>query len=481
MPDRNRGTSGRFVGAFIVGLAATLVVALLALLPTQVLDLLSASRGEEPPARWQDRPLRVAMVSHPTVHVVDAAGTPRGLEFDLVSGFARTLRREVEVRLFPSVDEARKALARGEVELVAAGTSTHSLGDTEVGTTERYLVSPWLILHSPQKTRPRGFSELDPKRVVISARIVGEPGLDRLRALHPDIEFVPDTAANDELLMAAVGSDDIPYALIEQATHDAARHVHFDAEVGFTVTPALSRGWLFRADSTGLRDQADAFLRRIVVQGQIEVVLDRYFGFPKKVRATDLQVFTERVGSLLPQFRRWFHEAQEQTGIEWRLLAALAYQESHWNADAVSETGVQGFMQLTEDTARRLGVTDRRDPYQSILGGARYLAMIKRDQIPARVEEPDKTFLALAAYNIGPGHLENARILTARMGRNPDRWVDVRRGLVRLARPDEAAQFSLGPCRCLMPIELVESVRSYYDILLRMEAPYRPRLQVRPS
>lgn len=418
------------------------------------------------------------MVSHPTVYLQDRAGHSRGLEHDLVHAFARTIGRAVEIRVFTSVEEARAALVRGEVDMVAAGTTNHTRSH-EVATRATYLASPWILVHTPYTVRPRSFAELDPKRVIVSARLAQEPALEQLKRQHPSVEFAGDPHNDDELLMAAVGSGDVPYALIEQVTYDAARHMHYDVEVAFAATPSIPRAWLFRSDAVALRDQADSFLKKLSADGRLEVLLDRYLGFSKKVRAADLEVFIERVNTVLPRFKRWFQEAQEKTGIEWRLLAALAYQESHWNADAVSETGVQGFMQLTEDTARRLGVSDRRDPYQSIMGGARYLAMIKREQIPARIEEPDKTFLALAAYNIGPGHLENARILTARMGRNPDRWVDVRRGLVRLARPEEAAQFNLGPCRCLMPIELVEAVRSYYDILLRMEAPHRPKLQVR--
>src|SRR5258708_22978324 len=115
-------------------------------------------------------------------------------------------------------------------------------------------------------------------------------------------------------------------------------------------------------------------------------------------------VFQERIKSALPQYRPLFQRAQEATGIEWRLLAAIAYQESQWDGQATSETGVRGLMQLTEDTARHLGVSDRLDPHESALGAARYLHDLK-DRLPLRITEPDRTWIALAASNIGIAHL----------------------------------------------------------------------------
>ena len=278
--------------------------------------------------------------------------------------------------------------------------------------------------------------------------------------------------------MAAVGDDDVQYAIVEEDTFNASRHFHYDAQRAFIVQPAMSRVWLFAHNATGVRDSANAFLTRITRDGQITRVLDRYFGFPQKVSPADVEVFSERVNTVLPRYRAWFQQAQEIYGIEWRLLAAVSYQESHWETDATSETGVRGIMQFTEDTARRYNV-DRLDPRSSILGGARYLTELKRNGLAARIQEPDKTWFALAAYNIGLAHVENARVLTQRAKKNPDMWPDVRRHLPLLTKPEISAQFKTGPCRCGMPVEYVESVRAYYDVLLRLEAPYQPKLRLR--
>src|SRR6185503_3821369 len=146
---------------------------------------------------------------------------------------------------------------------------------------------------------------------------------------------------------------------------------------------------------------------------------DRYYGHIERLNQGDVYAFLQRRTSVLPQYRHIFQEAQELTGIDWRLLAALGFQESHWEPLATSPTGVRGLMMLTSETADRMQLTDRLDPRQSILAGAQYLQELK-DAMPNRVADPDRTWFALAAYNIGLGHLEDARVLTQRRGGNPD-------------------------------------------------------------
>lgn len=421
--------------------------------------------------------LRVAVMVHPTIFYTDPNGEPAGLEYDLISAFAKTQQLKLQLKRFDTPDAARLALLRDEVDAVAMGGTADSLNAAELPTKARYHESGWVLLNSPQKFTPKSFAELKPRRVVVSARIFSHPRMIELRQRNATIQFVEDVKLDDESLIAAVGDEDVDYAIVEEDTYNASRHFHYDAQRAFTVQPALQRVWLFANDETRLRDEANAFLTRITRDGQITRVLDRYFGFPQRLTAIDAEVFAERIGSLLPRYRAWFQQAQETYGIEWRLLAALAYQESHWTDDATSETGVRGIMQFTEDTARRYKV-DRLDPRSSILGGARYLSVLKRDGLAARIQEPDKTWLALAAYNVGLGHVENARLLTQRANKNPDMWPDVRRHLPLLAKPEIAAQFKLGPCRCNMPVEYVESVRAYYDVLLRMEPAYQPKIRV---
>jgi len=154
-------------------------------------------------------------------------------------------------------------------------------------------------------------------------------------------------------------------------------------------------------------------------------------------------------------------------------LAAIGYQESQWNPYATSPTGVRGLMMLTGETADRMGVTDRLDARQSILGGARYLALMK-DTLPDRIAEPDRTWLALAAYNQGQGHMEDARRVAQARGGSPDSWADVKQALPHLSRGTYAKAMKYGYARGGEALHFAENIRNYYDILLRLEPEYKP-------
>ncbi len=125
-------------------------------------------------------------------------------------------------------------------------------------------------------------------------------------------------------------------------------------------------------------------------------------------------------------------------------------------------------MMLTEDTADRLGVENRLDPRESILAGARYLGLL-RDQLPPSVSEPDRTWQALAAYNLGPGHFNAGRSLARQLKADADSWYEMKRILPLLAQPKYYERLKSGRARGGEAVILVENIRSYYDILLRHE------------
>jgi membrane-bound lytic murein transglycosylase F len=148
-----------------------------------------------------------------------------------------------------------------------------------------------------------------------------------------------------------------------------------------------------------------------------------------------------------------------------RLLAAIGYQESHWDPAAISPTGVRGLMMLTRNTASVLGVEDRIDPAQSIPGGAKYLEQLKA-RLPSSIKEPDRTWFALASYNVGYGHVQDARAITEQMGKEPDLWAHVKDNLPLLAQHSWYSNTRHGYARGWEPVMYVENIRNYYDILV---------------
>jgi membrane-bound lytic murein transglycosylase F len=285
--------------------------------------------------------------------------------------------------------------------------------------------------------------------------IVERPNLDEL-------ELLDRIARRPHELVA---TDDLHYAV--------AANFQPELTIAQELPGKLSYVWAFNEAHEALRQQAAQFIESIRDDGSLRKLDDRYFGHIRRLDSRDIAAFLARMRTHLPEYRTYFHEAQEITGIDWRLLAALAFQESKWDPLATSFTGVRGMMMLTEDTADRLGVRNRLDAKQSIRAGANYLAMLI-DELPADITYPDRLWFALAAYNLGMGHLRGARSFAPSLGRDANLWVDMKRILPLMSRPEYYERLKSGRARGGEAVILVENVRNYYDVLSRFEPAWRP-------
>src|SRR5260370_5783164 len=200
------------------------------------------------------------------------------------------------------------------------------------------------------------------------------------------------------------------------------------------------------------------------VEGALGAIVKRSYRRSQELAFVAAPGFMRQLQGRLPLYKKWFEEAAEQSSQDWGLLAAIGYQESKWNPSAASPSGAKGLMQLTNDSASEAKVTNPTDPKQSIFGGARYFRHVY-EKIPTHVPEPDRTWFALAAYNIGYGHLEDARVLTQKAGRDPDSWQDVREFLPLLEQEHWYTQTENGYARGWEPVRYVDNVRGYRDLL----------------
>ncbi|RMH06330.1 MAG: soluble lytic transglycosylase fused to an ABC-type amino acid-binding protein [Nitrospirae bacterium] len=178
----------------------------------------------------------------------------------------------------------------------------------------------------------------------------------------------------------------------------------------------------------------------------------------------DKQRFFLHIQTRLPAYRSHFQQAAQRYGLPWTLLAAQAYQESRWHPLATSPTGVRGLMMLTKTTAADLGITNRLDPRQSIFGGAQYFASLLA-QLSKHIPEPDRIWIALAAYNVGLGHIKDAQLLARRLGKNPHSWEDLKTVLPLLARKQYYQTLPYGYARGWEPVQYVKRIRAYRRLL----------------
>lgn len=410
----------------------------------------------------------------PTTLYTDPQGHYAGLEFDLVNLFAQRLDVKFRFVILQDFSQTLPALLRHQAHLAAAGLAVTPERKMQLAFSIPYQTIRQQVVYNTDTPKPKGILDLIGKKIEV---VAGSSHTEMLREIviqHPQLKWTERNIQDSEELLGKVADGAIDYTLADSNLVEVAKNYYPNIEAAFNLGPPQYLAWAFPADAEPwLIERADDFFARIAEDGTLQRLLDRYYGHLQRLNQNDVGEFLEKRAALLPRYRSLFQEAQELSGIDWRLLAALSYQESHWNPLATSPTGVRGLMMLTSDTADRMKVSDRLDPEQNISAGARYLAELK-SAMPARIKEPDRSWNALAAYNVGFAHLEDARILAQRQKLDPDFWLNLKKTLPLLNRRQYYSTVKHGFARGGEPVIFVENVRTYYDILVKYEAPYNP-------
>ncbi|MEW5769467.1 MAG: membrane-bound lytic murein transglycosylase MltF [Pseudomonadota bacterium] len=429
-------------------------------------------RGPLPPPDSSGE-LVVGTRNSPTTYYLDQGGEAVGFEYDLASRFAAKHGWRLRIVVENDLDALLAAVREGRVHMAAAGLSATPARRRDLAFGPAYgEVKEWVVCNAKGRL-PRGPQDMAGLRLEVVAGSSHADHLKEMARRHPGLEWIELKVPGSEELLERVDLGLTDCTVADSDGLAVSHNFHSNLRDAFVLQAGQSQAWAMRqgTDVRFAREVA-AFFREVRKSGELAGLRERYYGHVERLGDADVLGILERRGTLLRDLTRHFHEAQAETGLDWRLLAAVAYQESQWDAHAVSPTGVRGIMMLTEDTADHLGVKNRLDARESILGGARYIVML-RDGLPADIPEPDRTWLALAAYNIGPSHLEDARILAGRLGRNPDTWRDMKAVLPLLARAQHNARLKYGFARGGEARAFTENVRIYYDILSRYEKPYR--------
>ena len=434
--------------------------------------LLAACDSFEKPVLPFDKTdeLVVITVNSPDTYYENAEGGYAGLEFDLASEFARELGMKVRFKIVPKPDDALLSLEKNLGHFVAGLTITpkHALR-ARFGPVYQ-LVQPQ-VAYNRDYPKPRNMNALVGRTVEIADGATYTEPLNKVKQRVPELKWAEvDITAED--LLAKLAEGKVDYVIADSTQINLAKNFFPNLGVAFDLGEPTDKAWAFSLYAErALLEKTQTFFNRIERDGTLERLLDRYYGHAQRLQQTDVIGILKKRRTVLPDLRDYFHEAEELAGIDWRLIAALAYQESHWDRLATSPANVRGIMMLTEITADRMKVTDRLDARQSILAGARYLRLLK-DGLPTRIEDPDRTWMALAAYNQGSGHIEDARILAQRLGLNPDAWLDLKQTLPLISQSKYFRDLKHGYGRGGEAVILTESVRIYYEILLKYEQPY---------
>jgi membrane-bound lytic murein transglycosylase MltF len=426
----------------------------------------------------EDGVLRVVTRNSPATYFQDRNGDT-GFEYELVKRFADDLGVTLKIETADNLDDVFGQLGqpKGPV-LAAAGLVGSESRRAQARFSHPYLeVSPQVIYRNGQ-SRPTDAGDLVGKKIMVLKGSSHAEQLAELKKKYPGINYEESDAVEVVDLLRMVDEGQIDLTLVD-SNEVAMNQVYFaNVRVAFDLGDARDQRWAVAAgDDNSLLNEINGYLDKVKKNGTLQRLKDRYYGHVDMLGYVGAYTFAQHLQERLPKYEKHLQSSAKAEKVDWKLLAAIGYQESMWQAGVTSKTGVRGLMMLTQNTAQAMGVANRLDPHQSIAGGAKYFAVIK-DELDEKIQEPDRTWFALAAYNIGSGHLDDARKLTAAEGLDPNKWLDVKKILPRLAQKQWYSKTRYGYARGGEPVHFVANIRRYYDILTWVTQPQLEGSQV---
>ncbi len=414
--------------------------------------------------------LKVATLRSPNTYYLEGS-QPEGLEYQLANTYADSLNVRLQIRVYPDFEHLFRALDDRTAHVVAAGLPDIPPWNQKYIDSGSYAFdTPVVIYRQTQGFTPaKTIEALADNRIELVANSPSEIKMRTLRKHTAGLRWHAVKTSNELDILTRLQNREIDYAIVSQRLWKNYASYHPELRRAFNLEQPQPLTWFTRNHiDSSLEDSLTDFFNKHETQQLVTRLIQESKPPNNPLNYFDTVSFRNAVETRYAQLKPYFSQAAEETGFDSILLASIAYQESHWKEHAVSPTGVKGIMMLTEGAATEVGVNDRTDPHQSIIGGAKYL-QIMMDKIPERIPPPDRLWFALAAYNIGYGHLEDARILTQKGGKNPDLWKDVREFLPHLADEAIYPETRYGFARGEEPVTYVKNVRAYQKILLTEE------------
>ncbi|MCM2680110.1 membrane-bound lytic murein transglycosylase MltF [Echinimonas agarilytica] len=389
-----------------------------------------------------------------------------GIEYDLSKRFADYLGVDLVMVPVHHIRQLRRKLELDEVDVAAAALTITAERKKSLRFAPIYYKVSQKLVFKKGTAWPRSFNQLNGDLVVVA----DSSHADRLREVqheYPDIVWHESDTDNSESLLLKVLSGDIDYTVVDSTLLDSMRRFYPELSIAFSLTKEDDIAWAFsHSDDDSLYAMAIEYFSVLRNGNAMANIEHKYFSHIDNFDYVDTRAFIRSTKRTLPKYRKYFEKYGDV--IDWHLLAAISYQESHWKPTAKSYTGVRGMMMLTKATASAMNVDDRINPEQSISGGARYLEkMLSR--IPDKVPQNERIWFALAAYNVGYGHLADAMDITEIRGGNRYSWLDVQESLPLLRKRQWYKQTKFGYARGEEPVRYVSNIRRYYETLLWLE------------
>ncbi|MBT8118413.1 MAG: membrane-bound lytic murein transglycosylase MltF [Gammaproteobacteria bacterium] len=402
--------------------------------------------------------LIVLTSNRPTTYYYDRDNVLAGPEYEMTQSFAKFLKLEVEYKVYDSTSQLLAALRDNQGDIAASALTVNDDRAQEFDFGPVYQkISEYLVCH--RKKKPiKSIDELNDLEIVIAADTSYLVSVKN----YPEMTWVSDDQLDTVALLEEVAEGKIACTVSDSTLFDIERRYHIEIQNKYTLASDRQLAWALAKNNDKLKQAINDWFETYERE-DLAVMLDKYYGFVEIFDYVDTHKFLARVTTRLPKYKEFFIDAARKNDIEPSLLAAQSYQESHWDRKAKSPTGVRGIMMLTLPVAKSLGVTNRLHAEQNIYAGAEFHAKMKK--MVDDVSEPDRTWLALAAYNVGRGHFRDAQSLARKLDKDPDRWADMKDVLPLLSQKKYYKDLRYGYARGNEPVRYVTRIRNYDELL----------------
>ncbi len=411
--------------------------------------------------------LDVVILNSPTVYYI---GSERelGYEYELISAYAKHIGVDLNLSVVNTIDEAIARSKEGIGDITVAGLSVTPQREQEFRFGPKYYsVQEQMICHRSmyrQKNFPKDMEDLSGLKVVVGQSTSYEQTLKELEENYPQLKVEYEADFSTEQLLEKVWKREIDCTVADSNVFAINQRYYPELAMAFAIGERKNLAWVLRDGDDSLKNDRYQWINGCEQAGKMTELRDFYYSYQNIFDYYDVSVFHKRMKSRLPKYEKHFREAGKKYDIPWALLAAQSYQESHWNAKAKSYTGVRGMMMLTLETAKHLGVENRMDPKQSIYGGAKYIAALEK-RFPDEVTGMNRVAFALAAYNVGMGHMHDAQTLARQLNKNPYLWRDIKAVLPMLSQKKYYKQLKYGYARGSEPVQYVNAIQQYARII----------------
>ena len=430
--------------------------------------------------------LVVLTLNAPTMYFFNRDGRPSGPEYQLAKAFAKSLSAKgtenraeqkvvAEFKVMDNLSELLDALKEGQGDLAAAGLSITEKRKQHFLFGPVYKEVAQQVVCRLNGARPRSVEQLQNHELLVLAGSSYEERLQEYQQEYPELHWQTTVTDTSEQILDKVWRKQAACTVLDASIVALNRRYFPEIRVRFELGEPQSLAWAYPPGATELIKANTDWLAQYRSKGKLATIDERYYGHVDMFDYVDTAALIRRIKSRYQTYRPLFLQAAEAYGVDEVLLAAQSYQESHWNPRARSPTGVRGMMMLTWPTAKQLGVKQRLNPAQSIDAGARYLVKLKAT-MAKDIPEPDLTWFALAAYNVGLGHLRDAQQLAEEMGKDPNKWLDMKTVLPLLSNPKYYKKLRYGYARGSEPVTYVQQIREYEHILLQRLPPVETSL-----